>query len=228
MPAGLVDDAAVIALILNYVTAYQAIHRVAKLTRGQTAFVNGANGGVGTALLELLRDAGVQAYGAASQQHHHGIAAMGAIPIEGRASNADVNLRALLPEGVDASFDALGGRYVAQCRRATKRGGIIVGYGFVGTDATHLSTLRTFISLFVGSALAGKRGRFYAITMRYRRDPRPFREDLTTLFGMLAEGRIAPLIAARLPLLDARTAGAMLENGGLRGKIVHVRDAQPD
>ena len=224
LPDGLVDDAAVIALILNYVTAYQAMHRVAKVERGQTAFVNGANGGVGTALLELLRDAGVQAYGAASHKHHHAIAALGAIPIEGRASPADKNLRALLPAGVDVAFDALGGKYVGQCRRAVKRGGMVVGYGFVGTNATYLSTLRTFISLFAGCALTGKRGRFYAITMRYRRDPRPFREDLTTLFGMLQQGRIAPLIAARLPLLDARTAGAMLESGGLRGKIVHVRD----
>lgn len=63
VPAGL-DDAAVAAVILNYVTAYQMIHRVAKLERGATALVTGASGGVGLALLELLRDTGVRVVGA--------------------------------------------------------------------------------------------------------------------------------------------------------------------
>src|SRR6185436_19199559 len=55
VPAGL-DDAEVVALILNYATAYQMIHRVAKQRAGETALVTGANGGVGVAALELLRE----------------------------------------------------------------------------------------------------------------------------------------------------------------------------
>src|SRR5262249_44124500 len=68
VPDGLADDEA-LALILNYVTAYQMIHRSAAMTAGQTALVTGANGGVGTALLELLRAAGVQAFGLTSRSH---------------------------------------------------------------------------------------------------------------------------------------------------------------
>jgi NADPH:quinone reductase-like Zn-dependent oxidoreductase len=78
------------------------------------------------------------------------------------------------------------------------------------------------IALFAGAPLAGRRGTFYGITMLYRRDPRPFREDLPKIFALLAEGRIAPRIAARLPLLAAREAQTMLERGGLEGKIVHL------
>ena len=47
IPDGVSDrDAA--AVILNFVTAYQAIHRVGKAKAGQTALVTGAAGGVGT------------------------------------------------------------------------------------------------------------------------------------------------------------------------------------
>src|SRR6478672_435797 len=65
VPDGL-DDAEVVALILNYVTAYQMIHRVAAIQAGHTVLVTGANGGVGSAALELLRAVGARAVGAAS------------------------------------------------------------------------------------------------------------------------------------------------------------------
>ena len=69
IPSGVSDrDAA--AVILNYVTAWQMIHRVAKVQPGQTALVTGAAGGVGTAALQLLRLAGVKTYGAASAPKH--------------------------------------------------------------------------------------------------------------------------------------------------------------
>jgi NADPH:quinone reductase-like Zn-dependent oxidoreductase len=130
----------------------------------------------------------------------------------------------LLPEGVDAAFDIVGGNGTAECIRATKRGGIVVGYGFVGTmkdgkQSTGL-VLLTLWSALIGSRLAGRRGAFYGITGLYRRDPRPFREDLPKLFDLLARGQIKPKIAARLPLLEARRGNEMLEAGGLKGKIV--------
>ena len=61
VPGGVSDrDAA--AVVLNYVTAWQMIHRVAKVQPGQTALVTGAAGGVGTAALQLLRLAGAKTY----------------------------------------------------------------------------------------------------------------------------------------------------------------------
>ena len=60
VPSGVSSrDAA--AVILNFATAWQMIHRVAKVQSGQTALVTGASGGVGTAALQLLRLAGVKA-----------------------------------------------------------------------------------------------------------------------------------------------------------------------
>ena len=53
-----IDDATAVALILNYTTAWQAIHRIAKVKTGDTVLVTGANGGVGSAMLELLQSTG--------------------------------------------------------------------------------------------------------------------------------------------------------------------------
>jgi NADPH2:quinone reductase len=226
VPPGL-DDAEVVALILNYATAYQMIHRVAKQTAGQTALVTGANGGVGQALLELLRVVGVTAYGAAGQRSHALVKALGGIPIEGRAAPVDDSLHAILPDGVDVAYDALGGRYTAQCIRATKRGGHVIGYGFSGavTSAgkpSMLATGRGFFDLYVRAPLVGRKKSFYGITGLYRKDKQPFQEDLPKLFELLAAKQIHPKITARLPLLDARKGNEMIEAGGVDGKIVLV------
>ena len=53
-----------------------------------------------------------------------------------------------------------------------------------------------------------------------------FRRDLITLFTLLQERRIKPLIARRFPLAEARRAHELLGTGGVTGKIVLVRDGQ--
>ena len=221
-----IDDAAAVALILNYVTAYQALHRVARLSAGQTALVTGASGGVGTALLELLRVAGVRAIGAASQPHHDLVRELGATPIDGRTKRLDRQLRALGLPKVDAAFDMLGGRFVRECVRATRWGGSVTGIGFSATmrggKPHYTQVARGMFSLFVGATLRGRRGRFYGITKWYRDDPEPFRQDLPKLFALQQAGKLDPKIHARLPLLAAREAGELLERGGIEGKIVHL------
>ncbi len=228
VPDGL-DDAEAAALILNYVTAFQMIERVARPAPGELALVMGANGGVGTALLELLRLRGVRAIGAAHPSRHELVRGYGAIPIASRGAPLDVLVRRVAPGGVDLAFDGVGGRATAECVRATRRGGRVVGYGFVGTlrggRARPSLFWRGIASLLVGSRLAGRKGSVYGITLLYRRDPRPFREDLPRLFELLAQRRIAPRISARLPLLEARRANELLEAGGLEGKIVLVAAA---
>jgi NADPH:quinone reductase-like Zn-dependent oxidoreductase len=225
VPDGL-DDNEVVALILNYVTAYQMIHRAAAMRAGQTALVSGASGGVGTAALELFRAAGIRAIGAASKRHFDLVRELGGEPIESRDQPLDEATHAILPEGVDAAFDNLGGARTREHVCATKRGGIVVGFGFMATGASTLATLRGFASLFVGARLAGRRSTFYGITKIYNDDPRSFREDLPKLFELLAARAIQPKIAAVLPLLDGRRAQEMLVRGGVAGKIVLSRDAR--
>lgn len=224
VPEG-VDDAEALALILNYVTAYECIHRVARAEPGMTALVTGANGGVGSAAVELLRLHGVQVIAAAAPAHHAALRSAGATAIDARSQPLQDSVRALHPGGVDLCFDALGGRFAGQCVRATRRGGVVVGYGFSSSvrvsGPSRLQMLRG-LAVLLTARLRGRRGHFYGITLEYRRDPAPFRAALTRLFALLQAGRLRPRIAARLPLLAAREAGERLERGGVDGKIVHL------
>jgi NADPH:quinone reductase-like Zn-dependent oxidoreductase len=215
VPDGL-DDAEVVALVLNYVTAWQMIHRVAKVTAGQSVLISGASGGVGTAALELFRESGARVIAAASPAQHELVLALGADSIDGRGAPLDELVRAKLPEGVDASFDGLGGRRTKEHVRATKKGGWVVGFGLVAAK----STLATIAALKLRSMFTGRRSQFYGITQEYRRDPAAFREDLPKLFALLAARKLQPRIACVLPLLDGRRAQELLERGGVGGKIV--------
>ena len=68
VPAGM-DPAEAVSLVLNYVTAYQMLHRSTHVAAGQRALVHGASGGVGTALLQLGRLAGLEMYGTCSARN---------------------------------------------------------------------------------------------------------------------------------------------------------------
>jgi NADPH:quinone reductase len=218
IPEGVSDrDAA--AVILNYVTAYQAIHRVAKAKAGQTALVTGAAGGVGTAALQLLRLAGVKTYGAASSGKHPTLRALGAVPIDYRAGRLDRLVRAIEPGGLDLAFDGIGGPMIGPCIGALRRHGHLVAYGFMAATGT-LSTLAMFANILLGSRLRGRRGSFYGISALYRKDPKPLREDLPKIFALLAEKKIDPMVARTFPLLEARKGLELLAAGGVEGKIV--------
>ena len=65
----------------------------------------------------------------------------------------------------------------------------------------------------------------YSIQWLKRRKPALFRQDLTTLFDLLEQRKIKPLIAERLPLVEARHAHELLGRGGVRGRIVLVPTA---
>ncbi|TAL33640.1 MAG: hypothetical protein EPN93_13560 [Spirochaetes bacterium] len=50
--------------------------------------------------------------------------------------------------------------------------------------------------------------------------PQPVQEDIAALFGLLAQKKIKPIIAKRMPLLEAAEANRILESGSVAGKIV--------
>jgi NADPH2:quinone reductase len=214
-----VSDVAAAAAILNYVTAWQMIHRVANVQSGQTVLVTGAAGGVGTALLQLLALAGAKTYGAASIAKHPQVSALGATPIDYRTKPIDHLIREVEPAGVDYVFDAIGGANIGLCIGAARRGGLVVGYGFMGVGG-FLATLKMFANLFVGTRLLRRRGAFYGITKLYRKKPELLHEDLLEIFSLIAQKKITPLIANLFPLLEAPKALRLLATGTVQGKIV--------
>lgn len=214
-----VSDIQSAAAVLNYVTAWQMIHRVAKVQPGQTALVTGAAGGVGTAALQLLRLAGVKAYGAASPAKHDVIRKFGATPIDYRKGRLDRLMRACEPDGVDVAFDAVGGSNVTLCIKSLRVGGALVGFGFMNVSSKP-AVLASIANTVLGARLRGRRGAFYGITLHYRKDPKPLREDLPKIFALIEDGSIDPLIDAVFPLSCAREALGRLAAGTGAGKIV--------
>ena len=113
----------------------------------------------------------------------------------------------------------MGGRNIGACIGALRKGGIVVGFGFMGAAGT-FAKIAMFTNLFVGARLRGRRGDFYGISALYRKDPGPFREDMPKIFELLRNKKIDPAIKHNFPLLDARAAIELLMSGSATGKIV--------
>src|SRR5215468_3738210 len=86
VPSGL-DAAEAVSLVLNYVTAYQMLHRSAKVRSGQRVLIHGAAGGVGSALLQLGGLAGLEMYGTCSARRAQAVAELGGLPIDYRSQD---------------------------------------------------------------------------------------------------------------------------------------------
>jgi NADPH:quinone reductase-like Zn-dependent oxidoreductase len=215
-----------VSLILNYVTAYQMLHRMAHVQEGQTILITGASGGVGSALLQLGRLAGLKTmYGLTSKKKHELVAQLGGIPIDYTKTDFLDYVRSREPHGIDAVFDSIGGRFALSGYRTLRRDGILVSFGVTGAikngKVNKFSTLVSYITPSILNLLPdGKRATFYGITRLYRKDPNQFREDLQKLFRLLAERKIKPIIAGIIPLSEATKANEMLERGDVQGKLV--------
>src|SRR5262245_34392969 len=128
VPPGL-DAAEAVSLVLNYVTAYQMLHRSAHVRPGQRALIHGAAGGVGSALLQLGRVAGLELYGTCSSRGARTVSDLGAIPIDYQHEAFAKETHRLTRDGVDVVFDPIGGSHLWHSRKALRPGGRVVGYG---------------------------------------------------------------------------------------------------
>lgn len=235
VPAGL-DAAEAVSLVLNYVTAYQMLHRSAKVRPGQRVLIHGAAGGVGTALLQLGSLAGLEMYGTCSSAAASAVSDLGGTPIDYQHQDFVKEIRRLTGYGVDAVFDGIGGANIWRSRKALCPGGKVVAFGLTsslreGRSASGRSgrrhrfrEIRIFgLYIAAGWLLPGrKRVVPYSIQWLKRLKPALFRQDLTALLDLLQQKRIKPLIAERFPLDEAREAHELLGKGGVTGKIVLV------
>jgi len=235
VPSGL-DAVEAVSLILNYVTAYQMLYRSAKVSSGQRVLIHGASGGVGTALLQLGRPAGLELYGTCSSRGEAVVTSLGGIPIDYENQDFVKEVHRLTREGVDAVFDGIGGKHIWRSRDALRRGGRVVAYGLTGSlrggrvasgrgGARHRFRGIAIFGLYIagGCLLPGrKRVIPYSIQTLKRLKPAVFRQDLLALFDLLQQNKIKPLIAQRFPLAEARHTHELLGKGGVTGKIVLV------
>ena len=232
VPAGL-DAAEAVAVVLNYITAYQMLHRSAKARPGQRMLIHGASGGVGSAMLQLARLAGVEMYGTCSAAGAALVRELGGIPIDYKNADFVKEIHRLSGEGVDAVFDGIGGDNLWRSRDALCEGGRVVTYGFqsrmrggrMASPSEGRHPIRESVVLgrfiFRNWFKPGRKSMVpYSIQWLMRFKPAWFRHDLQAVLDLLKEGKIKPLIAQRLPLEKARRAHELLGEGGVLGKIV--------
>jgi NADPH:quinone reductase-like Zn-dependent oxidoreductase len=221
VPDGL-DPSEAVCLVVNYVTAYQMLHRLARLNAGQKFLVHSAAGGVGTAALQLGKVAKLEAFGTASKAKLGLVSAQGAVAIDYHAENFADRIRQLVPDGLDCVLDAVGGTHWWASYRCLRRGGILLCYGAqVNVSGGTLAAGLGFALFGLMTVLPdGKRVRWY--NSRIFRDQHRdwFREDLTILFELLLARSIEPVIAREFPLRDAARANEMLEKGEAAGKLI--------
>ena len=223
VPLG-VDPAEAATLILSWTTAYQLLHRAARVQRGQRVLVHGAAGAVGQALLALGKLAGLKVWGAARGEHAALIRRLSATPIDYQRED----FTKVLPGGFDVVFDGIGEDGYRRSFAALKRGGLLCAIGYsagVQAQRSMLSILMWIARLYLWRWLpGGKRARFYSINAMRARHPAWFREDLERLFEMLASAAIRPRVGERISFDEVAEAHRRVEAGGLEGKLVLCPD----
>ncbi|WP_432157999.1 medium chain dehydrogenase/reductase family protein [Streptomyces sp. bgisy153] len=218
-------------LVVNGITAWQMLHRKARVRAGRTVVVHGANGGVGSVLVQLARAAGARVIGTASARHHDALRDQGVVPVDYRAGDVAARIRALAPGGVDAVFDHVGGRGIVDSWRLLAPGGTLVSYGSAATRDAEGSkqwpVLKLLLRVWLWNALPNRRhacffnvwaGRALAAN-RFRAR---LRADLTEVFAAFERGEITARIAARMPLTRAADALRLAESGTVAGKVVLI------
>jgi NADPH2:quinone reductase len=223
VPAG-VDAAEAATLILSWTTAYQLLHRSARVQRGQRVLVHGAAGAVGQALLVLGKLAGLELWGTVRGDQTALVRDLGATPIDYQRED----FTRALPGGFELIVDGIGEDGYRRSYAALKPGGLLCAIGFsasVQAQRRMLPIVMEIARLYLWRLLpSGKRARFYSVNVMRARHPTWFKEDLERLFGLLATGAIRPHVAERISFDQVAEAHRRLEAGGLEGKLVLCPD----
>ncbi|MFE6226698.1 NADP-dependent oxidoreductase [Streptomyces sp. NPDC057854] len=199
-PAGLSWEAAV-SLPVAGETAARVLEQIG-VQEGETLFLHGAAGIVGTLAVQLAVAAGVTVVGSASEPNHAYLRGLGAIPVTYGDGLAD-RVRAAAPQGVDAVFDAAG------------HGVLPVALALLGgegvADKRRIAT--------IASVDAAEYGIVYSVP---EQDPERVRAWLTAQAEGVLAGTLRLRFAESLPLKDAARAQDLSESGHTRGKLILV------
>lgn len=223
VPSGL-ESVEAVALIVNYLTASLALHKMAGVQSGESILVHGAAGGVGSALVQLGNLAELKVYGTASAYNHELVESLGAFPIDYRNDDFVARIRDLTGDGVDVVFDVIGGgRQLWRSLRALRRGGRLIMLGMASAVTGGVKKLPGSM-LVVGLAKALPNGKTAPLRPGMESYPAEhmdwYRDSLVEFFDLAASDRMRPVIATSVPLLESVRAHEFMERGGYAGKVV--------
>ncbi|MFE7723852.1 medium chain dehydrogenase/reductase family protein [Nocardia rhizosphaerihabitans] len=228
VPASL-DAAEAETFVVNGITAWQMLFRTAKVRAGQTVLVHGANGGVGSTLVQLARANGIHVIGTASARNAEAVRALGASWVDYRG-DVPQQVRALAPDGVDAVFDHVGGSGITDSFALLAPHGTLVSYGTAATKNdvgnSRLPVLKLLGRILLWNALPNKRSAHFFNLWAGKRNRAAFRAritaDLGQVFDLAARGDLRAQVAARVPLAEAARAMELAESSTVVGKVVIV------
>ncbi|SFB27545.1 NADPH:quinone reductase [Amycolatopsis marina] len=194
-PAGL-SFAEAATMGTAWLTAYRMLFVKSGLRPGQTMLVQGASGGVSTALVQLGRAAGMRVWVTGRSEEKRALA-------EGLGAHQSFESGSRLPERVDAVFETVGKATWGHSVRSLKPGGIIVVSGSTsGPDANAELQRVFFLQLRVSGSTMGTR------------------DELADLLSYVELTGIRPQIGAELPFSDAAQGFEDMQRGATAGKIV--------
>ncbi|MFC6090628.1 zinc-binding dehydrogenase [Saccharothrix lopnurensis] len=197
-PAGL-SFAEAACMGTAWLTAYRMLFVKSGLRPGQTMLVQGASGGVSTALVQLGRAAGFRVWVTGRTEEKRALA-------ESLGAHASFESGARLPERVDAVFETVGKATWSHSMKSLKPGGIIVISGATSGDATAAELQRLFfLQLRVVGSTMGTR------------------EELADLLAFCGLNGLRPQIGAELPFERAEEGFRAMLDGETAGKIVFSR-----
>jgi NADPH:quinone reductase-like Zn-dependent oxidoreductase len=182
-----------------WLTAYRMLFVRSGLRPGQTMLVQGASGGVSTALITLGRSAGMRVWVTGRSESKRALAVeLGA--------HAAFESGARLPERVDAVFETVGKATWSHSIKSLKPGGVVVISGATSGDATAAELQRVFFLQLrvIGSTMGTK-------------------DELADLLAFCDQAGIRPAIGAQLPFEQADQGLKSMLEGDTAGKIVFVR-----
>jgi NADPH:quinone reductase-like Zn-dependent oxidoreductase len=189
------------------VTALQGLRDKGQVRPGQKVLVNGAAGGVGTCAVQIARSLGAEVTGVCSTRHAALVRSIGADHVIDYTREDFTSNRG----AYDVFFDLVGNRSLSACRRVLKPQGIYIGAGTSGS--------RWFLSLAARPAGMLLLSRFASQKLVIYL-ARPDQEDLTAVAGLMAAGKLTPVIDRRYKLDEVRDALRYLQQRHAQGKVV--------
>ena len=201
------------AVYINYCTAWYALHRAGALA-GETVLVQGAAGGVGTAVLQLAPSFGVATIAVVSSDEKERLAReLGAGEVVRSTGPWLEEVRELTGgRGVQVVIDTVGGDRFTDSLRAMRIGARLVVVGFAGGEIPTVKINRLLLRnlTLVGISMDVMEEEFPGTVARIN----------AAVQKLLDDGMIAPVIGARVPLAQGAEALRIMERREALGKIV--------
>jgi NADPH2:quinone reductase len=216
MPVGLSFEAA--AAAFNYFVAWGLLHQIVEAKEGQSLYIGGAAGGVGTAVVQLAQLAGVRVLARPSTDEQcEYLRTLGVSDVFNHTHEEDVAAVKRLTDGrgVDYVYDQVAGPTFCRQFDMLATYGQIILYNYLGGYPEDKEIIH-----ILQSRCEGCYGiRYFSIHV-HDTDPEGFKVVKRRVLSLMAEGKIEPPIHAVLSLADAVRAHQMIEAGEVRGKLI--------